>query len=182
MTTTTGHSERSPRIGFSLVEVMIATAISGIIVTAVLSVLIAVGRAGHKLHAHEAIQQQIRRTIDTFGRDARQASTATWNSTSELRLNTPLGVVTYSLTGNTFVRTDPSGSAWTLATDISSASLRAFSGAGTELSIDSDLTGASNATKLIQLQLNFRRQGGGLLAAEENWISTRFALRNKAVQ
>jgi type II secretory pathway pseudopilin PulG len=161
---------------------MIATAISAIVIAAAFSVLSATARAGQKLHAHEAIHQQIRRTIETFGRDARQASAATWTSATEVRLDTPQGNVTYTLSNGQFTRTDGGGSVWTLATHLSSASFRAFSGAGTELSIASDLTGAGNATKLIQLQLNLRRTGGGLLAAEENWISTRFALRNKAVR
>lgn len=182
MITTTAPNDCARAAGLTLVEVMIATGISGIIITAVLSVLLAVGRAGQKLHAHEAIHQQIRRTIETFGRDARQASAATWTSANELRLDTPQGAITYTVSGSQFTRTDPSGRVWTLATNVSSASLRAFSGAGAELPLTSDLPSASDATKLIQLQLNLRRTGGGLLAAEENWISTRFALRNKAVR
>jgi len=161
---------------------MIATAISAIVVAAAFTVLSAAARAGQKLHAHEAIHQQIRRTIETFGRDARQASAATWTSATELRLDTPQGSITYSLSGGQFTRTEPGGRARTLATHLSSASFRAFSGAGNEISLASNLSDASNATKLIQLQLNLRRTGGGLLAAEENWISTRFALRNKAVR
>jgi len=94
--------------GFTLVEVMVATAISSLMVAAVFGFLIAGNRSWQLGSGLVSIQDNARKAVYYLSRDIREITTGITNTTLDnsgdsITLNTPSGQTVYSLntSGNT---------------------------------------------------------------------------------
>ncbi|MEY4489881.1 MAG: hypothetical protein RIQ79_2389 [Verrucomicrobiota bacterium] len=103
MTTTTPVNRPARRrnySGFSLVEVIIATTLSAIVMTAVLSAFLFIGRSTINLRNYADMETESRSAIETFAQDTRMASAINWVSANSLIITTKLNgaVVAYTYT------------------------------------------------------------------------------------
>lgn len=179
------------RRGFTLVEVLITTVLSSIILGAVISVAIFINRSSYRAAAYAEMDMQSRRGLEMFARDTRMAGEIAWNSTTSLTLSVPInsgGTIekyryTYDSTRKTFTRqlvSPATGSIDVLISGISEFEFKGFQIDGAELSL-SDLTAAANRTKQIQLSLKATRVATTAVESTTKVLSARFILRNKHV-
>lgn len=188
MITTTVDSKR--RAAFTLVEVMVAAAVSVFVLAGVLVANLQVIRGGIRLAAYVEIDAQVRRALDTLGRDLRTASAITWNGTSDLTLTIPAGSstakVTYSWTAasGTFFRVAGASSATvtgrlelvrgipTLADGTAGLVFARFDRDGVAATTDA-------ATKSVRVTLTVRRNQSTMAAMTANAVSETITLRSK---
>lgn len=88
MTTSHEARKRSPR-GFSLIELLVAVTISGLVLAGVLTTTVLITRGGIRLANYSEMDVQIRRALEQFGGEARLATDLTWNGTSDVTLTVP---------------------------------------------------------------------------------------------
>lgn len=182
--------------GFSLVEVMVAAALSTLILTAVLGAFNFIGRSGFRASNYSQIEAQIRRGLDTFSNDARMAKDIQWNSAQSITLSLPTAgsgsdIVTYaydsSTTGDTaqsFYRMSGypgSGNARRiLVRDLDPtfnfARFKLEQNGVTNNSATNDLE-----TKLIQINLKMAQTAPTAGQSSQESKSARYLLRNKRV-
>ena len=197
ITTPSTRKKVAQRAGFTLVEVMIAMALSLIVLAGVLSTFLYIVRAGYSTTSYADMENQSRMGLELFARDARMAKNITWNSSTSITLTIPTSssdatyLYQYNSTAGTFTRTCTSAgtTAETLITGITASS---FTLQGYKLTTDpvthypyavdlSNLSQASVDTKQIQLTLGLGRSVSTVPGASSNVISARFILRNKHV-
>lgn len=179
--------------GFSLVELMAATLLSGIIMVAVLSSVLMIARSGYLLNNYSEMEQQARNALETFAVDARMTEVVAWDRAPDtipltsLRLQAVDGAVvtyTYDAAAGTLTRTPDGGAAETIITGIQSFTFSAYkydNDAGLEIldPATTSLVSFDNETKMVQLSLSAVRTGTSLANATNNVVSARFVLRNK---
>lgn len=165
---------------------MLSTALSAVILTAVLSSFLFLGRSGATLQNYNDMESQSRQAMEIFAEDVRQASAITWNSENAFTIVVNSANITYdynSATGN-FSRQDPSRTR-NLITGIAagSFSFKAFKITGAELPLASisDRTDASISTKQLQISLTASRSRSTIATTTNKVLSARFILRNKLV-
>ena len=93
MTSFTPHA-KSPaagRRGFTLVEVMVASALGVFILAGVLAANLQIIRGGVRITQYVEMETQVRRALDWIAHDLRSASAITWNNASDLTLTIPAG-------------------------------------------------------------------------------------------
>lgn len=189
-------SQAKRRAGFSLVEVMVATGISTLVLTGVLSAFLFIGKAGFNTSSYSEMEAQLRRGLDTFANDARMAKDITWNSSRSITLYLPNASngstqVTYtydnSTTGATagcFYRVLGAASSTlprrvlvrNVASDFSFARYKLDLNGVTDNTAVNDLE-----TKLIQINLRVARSGATAGTTSQTSRSARYLLRNKRV-
>lgn len=179
--------------GFTLFEVLASTALSGIIMVAVLSSVLVIARSGYLLNNYSDMEQQARTALETFAVDARMTEVVSWGRTSDtaplttLRLQAVDGTaVTYNYdsSAGTLNRTDNAGTTTSIVTGIQSFTFSAYKyddAAGLDILVpkDSTLTQLDNETKMVQLSLSASRSQTSVVTATNNVVSARFVLRNK---
>ncbi len=179
--------------GFTLVEVIVATTLSGIVLVGVLSSVLMISRSGYLLDNYIDMEKQARVALETLGVDARITKTISWQRTSET--SAPYGVTltapdntvviyTYNSVTGTLSRTVNSGVAKVLITGIQSLTFTAYQYAQDVdyLLIDSSGTGTTDMnslTKMMQISLSAVRSKTILADATTNVVSARYVLRNK---
>ncbi len=209
MPTTTPKPVREPRRraglpgarrrAFTLVEVLIATTLGGIVLAAVLSSFLFLGRVGYSVQNYADMERQARNAMETFALDVRMAYDARWTVVN----NRPVAVTVeveqggsrvrytyaYNAAAGTFTRqrTGPStGPAVVLISGIrNNPNIDFF----TAYKIDTEKinfatttpNAASNMTKQIQISLEAQRMRSTLATATNKVVSARFVLRNKRV-
>lgn len=199
MPTTTVSPEprvrRRLRRAFSLVELMIATGLSGIVMTGVFSAALMISRSGYLLNNYTEMEGQARVALETFAVDARTAMRLSWNRASdtapltELVLTAPdNSTVTYTYdTGDgSLVRATSAGDKKVMVSGIQSFTFSAYSYdhvAGVELLVPASktLNVLNNETKMVQISLSARRTRSTLADATNTVVSARFVLRNKSI-
>lgn len=190
MTTTTAspRNARRPREGgFTLVEVMVASSLGLILLAAVLTTILFLGRSGANVANYADMETEARNALEVFAQDTRQASAIKWNSATSIDLVVNSKEITYSYNSGTgeFVRTED-GVSRTLLTGIVSFNYKAYK-INTDDVVLSDLstaakrTAASNVTKQIQISLNAVRETTTAATATNTVLSARYILRNKIV-
>lgn len=183
----------APAAGFTLVEILVSAAISGFILTAVLSTFLFIGRTGLRASSYSEVESETRRALDTFAQDARAAADIRWHSAQCVTLLLPAGSpsaqVTYgydtdagSATYRSFYRVaGPADSPLPrralvrgVASDFAFQRFKREPANGSQ-------EPAANDLETQQLQLTFRaeREGRGSAAATQQATSTRHLLRNK---
>jgi prepilin-type N-terminal cleavage/methylation domain-containing protein len=182
---------RDPRRrGFSLVELMISAALSGMILAGVLSAFLFLGRSGANIQNYNDMEAQARKALEVFAEDTRQASSVTWNSDVSLTMIVDGANVTYaySSTSNSFTRVVGSTKTTLLTGIIPPTSgnpfFRAYTITGTEItdfSTAAARTTANNTTKQVQISLRASRTTTTVSTATNTVLSARFVLRNKHV-
>ena len=113
--------------GFTLVEILMAMAIAMVVLGAVLSTYLFLGRNLGRLTYQQQLETQARRAFATFAQDVRMATTVSGTpSASSLVLTLPTGTgttsvtYTYSSTGQTLKRQRSGGTEQTLMTNLRS--------------------------------------------------------------
>lgn len=185
---------RRHRRGFTLAEVMIASALSTMILAGVMSAFLFIGRTGFGLGNYSEMEAQVRRALDQFATDARMARDIRWHDAQRITLYLPTtgtGVqpVTYGYqigaTGpGSFYRQpgepDSAGSRQVLvqqiAPDFSFQRYKLGPSGVLENRAANDLE-----TKLVQITLRATRRGVTVADASQAAFSARYVLRNKRV-
>jgi type II secretory pathway pseudopilin PulG len=178
----------SPRraAGFTLVELMVAAGLSAVVLAAVLSTFLFLGRSGANIQNYSDMESQARKGLELFAEDVRQASAITWTSAEQITLtvNAAAVVYVYSSANGTFSRVDASSNR-VIVSGIAAGTFkfRAFNVAGAELPLTNaaQLTAATSSTKQLQISLEASRKSRTVAAATNTVLSARFILRNKIV-
>ncbi len=86
--TTTTRSQVDPRNqrGFTLTELIVASALSGFLLVAVLSSFLYISRSGQTLAAYSDLESNGRQALETFALDVREAERVNWHSKHSLTL------------------------------------------------------------------------------------------------
>lgn len=192
---TLGLARRS-RAGFSLVEVMIASGISTMVLAGVLSAFLFIGRAGFSSSGYSEMEAQLRRGLDTFARDASMANGITWNGAQSVTLSMPTAgsgssLVTYAYdssgtgaTAGCFYRVAGNAASTAsrrvlvrdVASDFSFARYKLQQNGVTDNAAANDLE-----TKLIQVNLRVVKSAVTVASTSQSTRSARYLLRNKRV-
>jgi prepilin-type N-terminal cleavage/methylation domain-containing protein len=177
--------------GFTLVELLIATALSSVLLAAVLTSFLMLGRSGTNLSNYSEMESQARVSLERFAQDVRQAGNIVWNSDTNVTLSfNGLPDVTYGLggTGNTqFIRTVNSTpiESSVLISNVLPATFKmsayTVTGYALPVSTATERLAANRDTKQLQLQLNSFRKSVTVNRATNTVLSARFILRNKRV-
>lgn len=190
MTISTPHTSRRPD-AFTLGEVLIAATLSVFVLAGVLSAFIFLTRSGFRASGYSELDSEVRRGLDVFARDTRNASDVRWHSSQSITLTVSDTLVTYaydndptSATFRSFYRMAGDASSGqarlVLVHNVDPAfSFRRFKAAPSGAS-DSV---AANDRETKQLQLSFRgaRTTPSTTEASNAAISARYVLRNKRV-
>ena len=94
------------RQGFTLVEVLMGSALSVFILAGILSTFLFLGRSGVNVQNYNDMEAQARKALEYFAEDTRQASAIAWTSTTSLTLtiNAVPIVYSYDTTAKSFSR------------------------------------------------------------------------------
>jgi prepilin-type N-terminal cleavage/methylation domain-containing protein len=182
---TTRSKARGVR-GFTLVEIMIGSVLGSMVLAAVLTTFLMLGRSGANAAAYSVMESESRRALEELSQDLRMASDVTWNSSTSITLLVPDNYtsdgnrVTYAWDSTTkyFYRrpgTTTSTSAVTnLIKNVSSFVYTRYDRV--------DNASSSNVTtKRIQLSMIVRTANVTVVGATNNILSASFILRNKPV-
>lgn len=192
--------------GFTLVELMVGVGLSSIILAAVLTTFLFLGRSGSNVINYNEMETEARASLEIFAQDTRQASAITWLSNNKLMLTVngiPIfyeysihpklqGVFTRSLNDidkeillsgiqapvARVSATDTNCTPIFRAYDITGAQIKAIEYASPTAAT---LTAASKTTKQLQISLEAQRSTRTVAAATNLVLSARFILRNKRI-
>ncbi|MBI2498291.1 MAG: prepilin-type N-terminal cleavage/methylation domain-containing protein [Opitutae bacterium] len=179
--------------GFTLVELMVAALLGGLVLTGVLTTNLQLLRSGVRITQYAEMSSQVRRGLEQLGVDLRSANAIRWNGVSDITLTIPtLGgstrQVTYAWTGATqsLFQVPGADSAVSAGRVYLVRGIPAFpdgTAGVTFARFDRDgVTATSDlATKRIQVVMNVSRQARTAAAATDTEVSAAFILRNKPV-
>jgi hypothetical protein len=169
-----------------MVELMVAASLGAIIMTAVMSAFLFIGRTSIMLRNYADLETQARNAMETFAQDVRMSSAATWNSPVSLTIVVRNGgadknaVYVYDEDTRTFSRTFD-GATIVLISNIRSFAFSAYSIDTEPVSLEAPTNATNIATKQIQIALETERVNPVLAITTNKVISARFVLRNKRV-
>ena len=169
-----------------MVEVMVSSGISALVVIAVLATFLFLGRSAANIRNYTDMETQARRALEFFAEDTRQASAVSWTDAHTVTLTVNAASITYSYSAanGTFSRKVGTAAASTLLTGITTFSFNAYTITTTQISDFSTAAAravANRDTKQIQVSLSARRKDSTVVAATNTVLSARFILRNKRV-
>jgi prepilin-type N-terminal cleavage/methylation domain-containing protein len=177
--------------GFTLVEVMVAALLSGLVLTGVLATSLQLMRSSVRITQYAEMNSQVRRGLGQFGHNLKIASAIKWNSASDITLTIPTTggtttQVTYAWTSATQGLFAVAGTDSTVTTGrvflVRGIPALADGSAGVTFArYDRDGNAATTdlATKRVQVILNVVRRTGQTAAAKDTAVSAIFILRNK---
>jgi prepilin-type N-terminal cleavage/methylation domain-containing protein len=177
------RSARRAAAGFSLVEIMVATAISGMILGAIVVAHTLSLRSFRAIENYQELHSQGRLAIDHFARDMRAAYDISSFTSTAITVKVPTTfdnrgnvvsdkTVSYTLSGGALYRNDSStGNNSMLATNIHSLSFALYDRVGNP-------TALLSTAKGVQVNMNLRKTVVGVVQSEE-FISARLEMRNK---
>lgn len=183
-------SRRGRAGAFTLTEVMIATVLSSVILAAILSTFLALGRTGFRASAYAEMNSTLRNAVERFNHDVRLASDLRWTDSRRLTLVFPAGLgpaVTYAfepaadaLSPGRLVRLVENQPAEVLvrgvSPDFAFARYRLPDpGADLAPSANNDLE-----TKLLEIRLRAVRSAASAPSASQLALSARCVMRNKS--
>jgi prepilin-type N-terminal cleavage/methylation domain-containing protein len=179
MSRISGHDSRRRRRGFTLVEVMVATSLLGIILTGVLAAYLFLGRNLTRLVNLQQQEVQSRITLRYFTQDVSAAIALSTMSSSQLALTKPAAsgttavTYTYSSGSGTLVRTEGTRTQ-TLVTGLTSFAFTYYNEAGTAI------TSSTQSVKSVEAVFSSATgtTTSGTLAKYTS-VSPRVLLRNK---
>lgn len=169
---------RDPRAGLSLVEVLIATTLLGILMTAVMSSFVFMLRGQTSLANYATMNADSRKLLELLSRDAKSATTVTNFTTTSITFTVPQNTsgatqdVTYEYdaAARSFVR-EAGGVTTTLATGVDSFVFRYF---------NSNNVATTSLAELKQVQLSLRLVRSIAFAYSSQYvISAQYTLRAK---
>lgn len=177
--------------GFTLVELMVAVLLSGIVMTGILSTNLQLMRSGVRVTQYAEMSSQVRRGIEQFEGDVKSAITLIWNNASDITLTLPAqngttSQVTYAWTSATqsFFRVPGASSAVIVGRIylVNGIPLRSDGSAGlifARYDRDGAVATTDAATKKVQVSLNAVRTARTAATSTDTTVSAIFVLRNK---
>ncbi len=177
--------------GFTLVEMMVASALSGFILVGVLGTFLMIGRDGYNAANYSVMEAEARRALETFSAEARMASNITWHSANSVTFRVAGAssyLVTYTYDNSTsgataqcFYRLAGGPTSTTdkliLVRNVREFAFRRYKVInGVDYTANNDLE-----TKQIQITLRSVRTGVTTVATTNAVLSARVVLRNKVV-
>jgi prepilin-type N-terminal cleavage/methylation domain-containing protein len=177
--------------GFTLVEVMVATLLSGLVLAGVLTAVLQLMRSGVRITQYAEMSSQVRRGVGQLEGDLKSAITIIWNNASDITLTLPnqngtTRQVTYAWTSATqsFFMVPGASSAVTTGRVflVRGIPLRPDGSAGLVFArYDRDGNAATTdlATKKVQVSLNAVRTAQTVATSTNTTVSAIFNLRNK---
>jgi len=188
---TSAQSTKTRRAGFTLTEVIVATTLSGFVLAGVLSAFIFIGKTGFRASSLSEMENDVRRGLEIFAEDARNARDLRWNDAQSLTFLLPSGAVTYAYdnatgsgTYRSFYRVEGDASSSqprrvlvrNVAPDFAFRRFKLEQSGVTDNSATSDLE-----TKQIQVVLRAQRTSVAAAGVSQQAVSARYVLRNKRV-
>lgn len=186
---------RAPRAGFTLSEVLIATTLSALVLAAVMSTFVFIGRTGFRTSSLSELEAEVRRGLETFAEEARLACDVHWNNAQSVTLTLPASApattVTYAYDADS--RSSTYRSFYRVVGDSTSTQPRralirnltsdfTFKRYKLETAAGGDNTAANDTeTKQLQIVLRAERTTGAIAATNQSVSSARYILRNKRV-
>jgi hypothetical protein len=185
-----------PSAAFTLVELLVGMSLALMVMTAVLTTYVTLGRnftrsLGISSANQPNLESQARRTLAYFTRDVRMASGISGTpSASSLTLTLPTGTgsttVAYSYSSGTLTRTPAGGTAQTLHTNLLTFTFNYYDSSGNPYTIfDPVVSGFSSFSGIKQLSFTLTSQAGssttGTLTQVYRTDSPRLLIRNKAL-
>lgn len=192
MITSMSRTDRRRRRGFTLVEILVSTGLSTMVMTGVLSSFVLMGQNSYNAANYSVMEAESRRALETFTREARMASNISWTSVNSVTLtvvnSTGTYLVTYAYddgtsgaTAKCFYRrpgaigsTEPAQILVRSVTDFAFRRYKVIN--GSDFSAVNDLE-----TKQLQITLRTVRSGVTTVNATNAVLSARVVLRNKQV-
>ena len=178
----TYRADRHRETGFTLVEVMVAVAIGGIIMAAVMTTYVISIRGFRAIANYAEIHSDGRLAIDYFAKDMRAVSTVSNFGTSNLVVTIPTAftvtgsvisnkTVTYSISSGTLYRADSStGKTSALAHNIYELGFEMYDKVGNTTTLTSNAKG-------IQVDIKLRKNVQSQFQTED-FLSARLDMRN----
>ncbi len=179
--------------GFTLVELMVAAVLGGMVLAGVLTTNLQLMRSGVRLTQYAEMSTQIRRGLEELGVDLQSASAIKWNNASDITLTVPTSAgstqqVTYAWTSATqslfqVPGADSTATAGRVYLVRGIPALADGSAGVTFARFDRDGVAATTdlATKRVQVIMNLVRQARTAATATDTAVSAVFVLRNKPV-
>lgn len=172
---------------------LISTAMSAIILAAVLSSVLMISKSGYLLNNYTEMEQEARNAMETFATDARMTKDVTWDRADDksplttLKLSPVTGTAVtyvYDSVNGTLTRTPDGGTPQTVISGIQTFTFTAYryDSADSVVAIDpysKTISALNTETKMVQLSLSAIRSKATLSDATNNVVSARFVLRNK---
>ncbi len=193
ISTTTRNPVANAVRGFTVVELMVAALIGGLVLTGVLTTNLQLMRSGVRLTQYAEMSTQIRRGLEPLGVDLKSASAIKWNGASDITLTIPTTggstrQVTYAWTSATqslfqVPGTDSSVTAGRVYLVKGIPSFADGTAGVTFARFDRDGVAATTdlATKRVQVILNVVRSAQTAAKSTDTAVSAGFILRNKPV-
>lgn len=176
------HGAHQRRGGFTLVEVLIASALSAIILVGVLTTFISLVRGFVSLSNYVDMHKQTSKTLNVFAKDMREVSNVASFTSSYLRVSIPTNftasgtvvgtnVVTYSYSSGALYRTETvTGLTRMQLTNITTFAFSLFDRYGSN-------TTALGSAKGVKVNFRLRKDVQGKPVSEDG-ASARYCLRN----
>lgn len=177
--------------GFTLVELMVAVLLSGIVMTGILTTNLQLVRSGVRVTQYAEMSSQLRRGLEQLEGDVKSAISITWNGASDITLTLPsqsgaTSQVTYAWTSATssFFSVPGASSAVTIGRVylVNGIPPLADGSAGCIFArYDKDGNAATTdaATKKVQVSLNAVRTALTVATSTDTTVSAIYVLRNK---
>ncbi len=177
--------------GFTLVELIMAVLLSGIVMTGILTTNLQLMRSGVRVMQYAEMSSQVRRGVEQFEGDVKSAITLIWNNASDITLTLPAqngttSQVTYAWTSATqsFFRVPGASSAVVvgriyLVTGIPSLADGSAGLIFARYDRDGAVATTDAATKKVQASLNAVRTARTAATSTDTTVSAIFVLRNK---
>lgn len=177
--------------GFTLMEVLISTTISSIIMVALLTTFLMMGRSGANARNYTGMEADARKGLERFGEDVRMAKTIAWTSSTNITLtlshpndnNTDTVIYSWDNTPNSstyqcLLRNGPDPVTGVTSTQALIHNVKVFEFnrwmLGTSGAATNDL-----GTDQLQIRLTLRQQSVTAATASNLVVSARFVMRNK---
>ncbi len=179
------------RRGFTLIELMVAALIGGLVLTGMLTTNLQLMRSGARVTQYAEMSTQVRRGIEQLEGDLKSAIGITWNGASDITLTLPAqngttSQVTYAWTSATqsFFRVPGASSAVTAGRIylVNGIPLLASGAAGLTFARydrDGNVATTDLATKGVQVSMNVVRSAQTAATTTDTAVSAIFTLRNK---
>jgi type II secretory pathway pseudopilin PulG len=181
---------------FTLTELMIAATLGAVILAGVVSALLMIERTAYRASQYSEEDAEVRRGLETFAEDVRQAVNVQWTSSQCITLAVPTAtdatrLVTYAYDADPasgtyqsfYCMSGPAGSGAPrqvlvrgVAPDFAFQRYKLD-----QPGVADDIATNDMETKQIQVTLRVVRTGATTVAATQNAVSARFLLRNKRV-
>lgn len=180
---------RQRHFGFTLVEILIATTIAGLVMVGVLTTNFQLLRSGVRITQYAEMEAQVRRGLDQFSYDARTATGIKWNSPTNLTLTVPASggtsrTVTYAwnVADETFYYVPGADATVAAGRTILVRGIPSAAFSFARFDRNGNVATTDLETKRVQVNLAVRRKSSVGAAASENGISATFTMRNKPVK